>query len=56
MLGLGTKLGTKPSYGKKTRIFSNLVLHRAEAKECPKGELPKYEAKADKKPPPLVGR
>ena len=27
-----------------------------EAKECPKGELPKYEAKADKKPPPLVGR
>ena len=27
-----------------------------EAKECPKGELPKYEAKVDKKPPPLVGR
>ena len=27
-----------------------------EAKECPKGELPKYEAKTDKKPPPLVGR
>ncbi len=27
-----------------------------EAKECPKGELPKYETKADKKPPPLVGR
>jgi hypothetical protein len=27
-----------------------------EAKECPKDELPKYEAKADKKPPPLVGR
>lgn len=27
-----------------------------EAKECPKGELPKYEAKIDKKPPALVGR
>ncbi len=27
-----------------------------EAKECPKGELPKYESKADKKPPALVGR
>jgi hypothetical protein len=27
-----------------------------EAKECPKGELPKYEAKTDRKPPPLVGR
>jgi hypothetical protein len=27
-----------------------------EAKECPKDALPKYEAKADKKPPPLVGR
>ena len=27
-----------------------------EAKECPKGALPKYEAKVDKKPPPLVGR
>ena len=27
-----------------------------EAKECPKGELPKYEAKVDKKPLPLVGR
>ena len=27
-----------------------------EAKECPQGATPKYEAKADKKPPPLVGR
>ena len=27
-----------------------------EAKDCPKGATPKYEAKADKKPPPLVGR
>lgn len=27
-----------------------------EAKECPKGALPKYESKADKKPPALVGR
>jgi hypothetical protein len=27
-----------------------------EAKECPKGALPKYESKVDKKPPPLVGR
>jgi hypothetical protein len=27
-----------------------------EAKECPKGELPKYEIKVDKKPPALVGR
>ena len=27
-----------------------------EAKDCPKGELPKYESKADKKPPALVGR
>ena len=27
-----------------------------EAKECPKDALPKYQAKADKKPPPLVGR
>lgn len=27
-----------------------------EAKECPKGELPKYQSKADKKPPALVGR
>ncbi len=27
-----------------------------EARECPKGELPKYERKADKNPPPLVGR
>jgi hypothetical protein len=27
-----------------------------EAKECPKGALPKYEAKVDKKPPALVGR
>lgn len=27
-----------------------------EAKECPKGALPKYESKLDKKPPPLVGR
>ena len=26
-----------------------------EAKECPKNELPKYETKVDKKPPPLVG-
>ena len=25
-----------------------------EAKECPKDALPKYEAKVDKKPPPLV--
>jgi hypothetical protein len=25
-----------------------------EAKECPKDALPKYEAKADRKPPPLV--
>jgi hypothetical protein len=25
-----------------------------EAKECPKGETPKYETKLDKKPPPLV--
>jgi hypothetical protein len=27
-----------------------------EAKECPKGELPKYERKTDKQPPLLVGR
>jgi hypothetical protein len=27
-----------------------------EAKECPKGALPKYESKVDKKPPALVGR
>lgn len=27
-----------------------------EAKECPNGELPKYERKADKNPPPLIGR
>ncbi len=27
-----------------------------EAKECPKGELPKYERKTDKQPPMLVGR
>jgi hypothetical protein len=27
-----------------------------EAKQCPKDALPKYENKADKKPPPLVGR
>ncbi len=27
-----------------------------EAKECPKNELPKYESKVDKKPPPLVGQ
>lgn len=27
-----------------------------EAKECPKGEVPKYESKIDRKPPPLVGR
>lgn len=27
-----------------------------EAKECPKGEVPKYESKVDKKPPPLAGR
>ena len=27
-----------------------------EAKDCPKGESPKYQSKIDKKPPPLVGR
>jgi hypothetical protein len=27
-----------------------------EAKECPNGQLPKYERKADKNPPQLVGR
>jgi hypothetical protein len=27
-----------------------------EAKECPNGELPKYERKADRNPPPLVAR
>jgi hypothetical protein len=26
-----------------------------QAKDCPKNELPKYEATVDKKPPPLVG-
>ena len=26
-----------------------------EATDCPKNAVPKYEAKLDKKPPPLVG-
>ena len=59
----GRRLGAGRPAG-RLRDFRNMALQGdkgelylwEEAKECPKGALPKYEAKVDKKPPPLVGR